>query len=98
MDDIKVSKKYSLPKDMKAWVLKSPNELELKTRQHQTVKKGSDQTPINYMIRASEHPITFLDERYNLQQLHLRGVLNPMITEAGWVWHFNGFDKTQRNQ
>ena len=32
MDDIKVSKKYSLPKDMKAWVLKSPNELELKTK------------------------------------------------------------------
>ena len=32
MDDIKISKKYSLPKDMKAWVLKSPNELELKTK------------------------------------------------------------------
>ena len=32
MDDIKVSKKYSLPKEMKAWVLKSPNELELKTK------------------------------------------------------------------
>ncbi len=32
MDDIKVSKKYSLPKDMKAWVLKSPNDLELKTK------------------------------------------------------------------
>ena len=32
MDYIKVSKKYSLPKDMKAWVLKSPNELELKTK------------------------------------------------------------------
>ena len=26
MDDIKISKKYSLPKEMKAWVLKSPNE------------------------------------------------------------------------
>ena len=32
MDDIKVSKKYSLPKEMKAWVLKSPNELELKIK------------------------------------------------------------------
>ena len=32
MDDMKVSKKYSLPKEMKAWVLKSPNELELKTK------------------------------------------------------------------
>ena len=32
MDDVKNSKKYSLPKEMKAWVLKSPNELELKTK------------------------------------------------------------------
>ena len=32
MDDIKILKKYSLPKEMKAWVLKSPNELELKTK------------------------------------------------------------------
>ena len=73
------------------------NELEFKTRQHKTVKKGSDQTPINYMIRASEHPIHFLSEKYNLQQLHIRGILNPLMAEAGWVWHFNGFDKEQRN-
>ena len=32
MDDIKISKNYSLPKEMKAWVLKSPNELEFKTK------------------------------------------------------------------
>ena len=32
MDDMKISKNYSLPKEMKAWVLKSPNELELKTK------------------------------------------------------------------
>ena len=32
MDDLKISKKYSLPKEMKAWVLKNPNELELKTK------------------------------------------------------------------
>ena len=32
MDDIKTSKKYLLPKEMKAWVLKSPNEMELKTK------------------------------------------------------------------
>ena len=75
------------------------NQLELRTRQHQPVKKGSDQTPINYMIRASEHPINFLDERFNLQQLHLRGLLqSDLLWNCGWVWHFNGFDKTQRNQ
>ena len=29
------------------------NQDELRKRQHETVKKGSDQTPINYMIRDS---------------------------------------------
>ena len=58
---------------------------------------GTDQTPINYMIRASEHSINYLDERFNLSQLHLRGVLNPLLSEVGWVWHFNGFEKTERN-
>ena len=32
MDDVKISKNYSLPKEMKAWILKSPNELELKNK------------------------------------------------------------------
>ncbi len=73
------------------------NEEELRTRQHKTVKKGSDQTPINYMIRDSKFDLVHLDERFNLTQLHLRGVLNPLISEVGWVWHFNGFEKTERN-
>jgi hypothetical protein len=74
------------------------NEDEIRLRQHKTVKKGSDQTPINYMIRASEHDINFLDERFNLQQLHLRGVLqSDLLWNVGWVWHFNGFEKKERN-
>lgn len=32
MDDIKIKKQNTLPKQMKAWVLKNPNELELKTK------------------------------------------------------------------
>ena len=74
------------------------NEDEIRMRQHETVKKGSDQTPINYMIRDSEHDIEFLDERFNLQQLHLRGVLqSDLLWNVGWVWHFNGFEKSERN-
>ena len=77
------------------------NEDELRKRQHETLKKGSDQTPINYMIRASEHKLNYLDERFNLSQLHLRGVLQSNLCpmwEVGYVWHFNGFEKKMRNQ
>ena len=75
------------------------NDDELRRRQHETVKKGSDQTPINYMITESPHEINLLNERFNHSHLHLRGVLQgDLLWKTGWVWHFNGFEKTQRNQ
>jgi len=75
------------------------NEDEIRKRQHEIVKKGSDQTPINYMIRGSEHEVNLLNERYNHSQLHMRGVLQgDLLWKTGWVWHFNGFEKSQRNQ
>jgi len=75
------------------------NEDELRDRQHNTLKKGSDQTPVNYMIRASDYKLNFLSDKFNLSQLHMRGVLQGnLLFETGWVWHFNGFDKTKRNQ
>ena len=73
------------------------NEDELRKRQHVTLKKGSDQTPINYMIRASKHKLNFLNDKFNLSQLHTRGVMNPLMFECGYVWHFNGFEKSMRN-
>ena len=73
------------------------NEDELRKRQHVTVKKGSDQTPINYLIRKSEYKLNFLNDKYNLSQLHQRGVMNQLMVETGYIWHFNGFDKATRN-
>lgn len=73
------------------------NEAELRNRQHVTLKKGSDQTPINYMIRNSRFKLNFLNDKFNLSQMHTRGVMNPLMFETGYVWHFNGFDKNTRN-
>ncbi len=73
------------------------NETHLRELQHQTLKKGSDQTPVNYLVRKEGYPITFLNKKFNLSQLHMRGVLNNLMMETGWVWHFNGFEKTERN-
>jgi hypothetical protein len=70
----------------------------LRDLQHNTLKKGSDQTPVNYLVRREGFPITYLDKKFNLSQLHTRGVLNDLMFETGYVWHFNGFEKTMRNQ
>mgnify|MGYP003122545075 FL=1 len=75
------------------------NEDELRKRQHEIVKKGSDQTSINYMIQGSEHKVNFLNDKFNHSQLHMRGVLQgDLLWKTGWIWHFNGFEKNQRNQ
>ena len=74
------------------------NENHLRELQHETLKKGSDQTPINYMIRESKHKLNFLNDKFNLSQPHMRGVLQgSLLWETGWVWHFNGFEKKMRN-
>lgn len=78
------------------------NREELQKRQHQTLKKGSDQTPVNYMVRdwgkdLDVYPIEFLDKQWNFTHLHQRGVLNPIFPEVAFVYHFNGFEKSQRN-
>ena len=74
------------------------NEDELRDRQHHTVKKGSDQTPINYLVRREGYPITHLSKKWNFTHMHLRGVLqNFLFLDCAWVYHYNGFDKSMRN-
>lgn len=74
------------------------NEHELRNRQHNTLKKGSDQTPVNYMVRKSGLPITYLDKTWNFTHMHVRGVLqNALFLDCAWVYHYNGFEKTLRN-
>ena len=74
------------------------NEQELRQRQHVTLKKGSDQTPVNYMVRKLEVPVAYLDKRWNFTHMHIRGVLNnALFLDCAWMYHFNGFEKTLRN-
>lgn len=75
------------------------NEDELRNRQHHTVKKGSDQTPINYLVRREEYPITHLSKKWNFTHMHIRGVLqNFLFLDCAWIYHYNGFDKKLRNR
>jgi hypothetical protein len=70
---------------------------ELRHRQHHSLRKGSDQTPVNYMANLYS-TVNFLDKRWNFTHLHQRGVLNQMLPDVGYVYHFNGFDKNMRNE
>ena len=74
------------------------NEEHLRDLQHNTLKKGSDQTPVNYLVRREGHTINYLNKKFNTTHLHMRGVLQGgLFVECGYIWHFNGFEKTLRN-
>ena len=63
-----------------------------------TLKKGSDQTPINYLVRRESYPITYLSKKWNFTHMHIRGVLqNFLFLDCAWLYHFNGFEKSMRN-
>ncbi len=73
----------------------SENREELINLQN-TISKGTDQTPINYLTRIN-NSVKFLPKKYNLTHLYRKELLKDfMFVDAGYVWHFNGFDKSMR--
>lgn len=62
-----------------------------------TLRKGTDQTPVNYLTRQLDYDVTLLNKRWNLTHLNRKELLSSyMFVECGYVWHFNGFDKQHR--
>jgi hypothetical protein len=77
------------------------NREELQTLQHTTLRKGSDQTPVNYIFTKFELQKEFLNRKWNFTHLHLRGAFSDDIinfSELAYVYHFNGFEKRLRNE
>lgn len=77
------------------------NEKELRELQHTTLRKGSDQTPVNYIAEAKGVSKIFLNKRWNFTHTHIRGILTPynnILQDAAYVYHFNGFEKSAREK
>ena len=59
---------------------------------------GTDQTPLNYLLRKENIQTTALSYSYNMSCMGAKEVLNDQMqhTKAGYVMHFNGLpDKDQ---
>tara|TARA_Y100000004_G_scaffold48187_1_gene53092 strand:+ start:149 stop:877 length:729 start_codon:yes stop_codon:yes gene_type:complete len=73
----------------------SENREEL-IQMQETLRKGTDQTPINYLTRTY-NSVKLLPKKYNLTHLNRKEILQDgMFIDLGYVWHFNGFDKQHR--
>lgn len=76
------------------WNSNSNELIELQT----TLRKGTDQTPVNYIAKENTN-INLLNKKWNLTHLHRKEILmNLKFIDAGYIWHFNGFEKKYRIQ
>ena len=73
-----------------------------------TVRRGTDQTPFNYIVQMNDTEVTYLPKPYRLSHLNRKEMfshnwqlnedLTPFFIKYGYIWFFSGFDKTIRNK
>lgn len=62
-----------------------------------TISKGTDQTPVNYILKNSKFEVNYLPKIFNLTHFNRKEILQDlMFIDCGYIWHFNGFDKSWR--
>lgn len=83
------------------------NDADYFVEKQSTLRRGTDQTPFNYVMRMNDIDIKFLPMAYRVSHLPRKDLLNhnwqlkedltPFFIKYGLIWGFSGFDKTQRN-
>ena len=63
--------------------------------QENRVKKGNDQTPINYLLDINKIDVKLLSYKFNMQELPRKEIITEdlLFTKLGWVYHFNTWPK-----
>ena len=75
----------------------SDNNNEKLIKLQNTISKGTDQTPVNYILKGSNFKVNYLPKTFNLAHFNRKEILQDlMFIDCGYVWHFNGFDKEWR--
>lgn len=90
--------------DIKNFYLKNADEIKLLS---ESIKAGTDQTIVNFLLQKLQVDINYLPECYNLQDLFRKNLLHIPghswfsdelhFIQAGWIYHFNAIPQNQRN-
>tara|TARA_B100001059_G_scaffold214888_1_gene231958 strand:- start:7415 stop:8188 length:774 start_codon:yes stop_codon:yes gene_type:complete len=82
------------------------NEDELCDLQFKTLRKGTDQTPINFLAKEFfGNDINFISKKFNMT--HMPRTLafaachftkRPIFTICSYIWHFNGIERDERTK
>ena len=72
-----------------------------------TVKRGTCQTPLNYITQINNINVNYISPSFNVSHLPRKELLShnwqlkesktPHFIKYGYIWVFSGVDKTQRN-
>lgn len=71
----------------------------LRDLQHNSLKKGTDQTPINYMAKEFfGDNINYLSKKFNMTHMYkTHAFIDAIYTKCSYIWHFNGLPREERN-
>ena len=60
---------------------------------------GTDQTPLNFMLRKHEIDVKLLPYKYNMTCMLKKEILGDdhLYTKLGWIYHFNGLPDKDKN-
>ena len=72
----------------------------LRDKQHVSLKKGTDQTPINYLaMETFGEDINYLSKKFNMTHMYkTHAFIENIYIRCSYIWHFNGLPRDQRNQ
>lgn len=83
------------------------NNLDQFLTLQKTVRRGTCQTPLNYIVQMSGIDVNYLPMPFRLSHLHRKDMLGPnwqlnedstpFFIKYGYIWFFSGFDKQSRD-
>ena len=75
------------------------NMYELRNMQHHSLKKGTDQTPVNYLAKQFfGDDINYLTKKFNMTHMYkTNAAIDWIFTKCSYIWHYNGLPREDRN-
>lgn len=63
----------------------------------ETAKLGTDQTPLNFLVKQEGVKTNYLSRKFNFGSLRGKGPISSLyFIEAAYIWHFCGLDQKMR--
>jgi hypothetical protein len=96
-----------------SWIFDKFKEIYMKNcdefvKIQSTLRRGTDQTPLNYVVSINKVDVNFLPLSYRVSHLPRKDLLSynwqleedktPFFIKYGNIWGFSGFDKRKRNE